>query len=138
MRILVVEDDEYKREYIEDVLKQRNIEFHVERAINSALRYIHDNHDQIDGIILDLNLPRYDSYNSWKTIISMGGLDIPEEMTRLGIEIPILINSYDAFKVKYDEYLFDTHNIKGETCPHTFSYERDINSFIESIEKGEF
>lgn len=135
MRILVVEDNEGKREYLEYVLKQKNIEFRVEASINSALRYIRLNLDQIDGIILDLGLPRTEK-DVWA--VPFGGLDIPEEMTRLGIEIPILINSYDAFKVKYDEYLFDAHNIKGETCPHTFSYGRDINSFIESIEKGEF
>ena len=68
----------------------------------------------------------------------MGGLDILEEMSRLELYIPILINSYEALTVQYDEHLVDTYNIKCETSPLMPNYAESIRSFISSIEKGEF
>ena len=135
MKILIVEDNENKREIVEYILKNAGVQFHIEKAINSALKYIHDHHDEIDGIILDLGLPRFE--NDLHPI-PLGGLDIPDEMEILELDIPILINSFDAGTVKYEDYLFDVHNIKGETQPYTSSHADDINSFISSLEKGEF
>ena len=140
MRILIVEDSKYKREYVKGILKQRTIEFHVEEAITPALRYIDSNKCTIDGIILDIQLPRF---KGDYVIVPLGGLEIVDEISSLQFEgfnkeIPILINSTDAFNIKYDDYLFDTHNIKGKACPYTSDYANNINSFISSIEKGEF
>lgn len=116
MKILIVEDDEYKRKSVEMILEEIGINFCCEKAINPALRYIKEHHDEIDAIILDLGLPRFDS-GSIINIIPLGGMCIVEEMTRLELEIPILINSYDAFSVQYDEHFVDTHNIKDKTSP---------------------
>ena len=138
MRILVVEDDKYKRKRLKDILEKENLDLVFKKAITPALQYIRYNSSHIDGIILDLDLPGYDSYYSWKTIIVMGGLYIPKEMNRLKLDIPILINSSDAFNVKYDDYIKDSHNIKAKVNPSNPNYKADVLSFIKSIEKGEF
>ena len=44
MKILIVEDDKDKRKQVEDVLKEANVKYQIEKAINPALRYICENH----------------------------------------------------------------------------------------------
>ena len=137
MRILVVEDDKFKRNTLKDILEKEDVELFFIKAINPALRYIHDNSSDIDGIILDLELPRFNS-DAGINFIHLGGLDIPIEMTRLRLDIPIMINSIIAFTVDYEVYLKDLHNIKGKANPSRSNYKDTILSFIESIKKGEF
>ena len=137
MKILIVEDDLYKRNKVIDILKEVNVQYKAEQAINPALRYIFNHHEKIDGIILDLGIPKFENDVGIKNI-PLGGLCVPREMLRLGFNIPILINSYDAYTVKYEEHLVDTHNIIGEIAPYMPNFKDTIISFIESIEKGEF
>ena len=90
MKVLVVEDDDFKRELIEDFLSERNIDIHMEYSVKPALRYVIQNPKEISGIILDMGLTSSD--DSWD-YDWMRGLDLVVRLNFDKINIPILINS---------------------------------------------
>ena len=90
MRIVVVEDDKNKREFVAMYLETNNIEMVSFTSIMPAIKYVTQHFKEVSGIVLDLGLVSYDDsydYDSEK------GLILVEELTRKKIEIPILINS---------------------------------------------
>ena len=102
MKILVVEDDIFKRENVESFLESQKIEYHTCEYVNETLCYIIKHKNDISGIILDLGLYRfkngsYDRYN---------GLEILSEIQRIKIEIPVLINSTTEVGMIDEDYPF--------------------------------
>ena len=103
MKILVIEDDIYKREQITNFLDSKAISYNVTEYLNSALNYIYENTINISGIILDLGLPIFE--NDPDTYSLYRGLEVIYELDRKKINIPVLINS-NTFVGMLDEYPF--------------------------------
>lgn len=100
-KILIVEDMPDKRDQLIQFLNKENIEFEVCEYVNHALRYISANRDSIAGIILDLGLETLPgSYD----FTLYRGLDVADEMKRLKLDIPILINSTTELEMATSEY----------------------------------
>ena len=102
MKILIVEDNETKRDNIESFLEFQRIKYHTCEYVNETLRYIIKHKNDISGIILDLGLnlfkdSSYDRYN---------GLTILSEMQRKKINIPVLINSTTEVGMIDEDYPF--------------------------------
>ena len=90
MKIIVIEDEEFKRDEITSFLTDHNIEFETFEYVHPALRYILANKVDISGIILDLGLQ---SSPSMFDRSLYRGFDVVKELNRKRIDIPILINS---------------------------------------------
>ena len=90
MKILIIEDSQYKRDQIIKFFKDEDIEFAVCEYVNSALRYIRANNSDIAGIILDLGLETMPGAHD---ATPYRGLDVLEELRRKKIDIPVLVNS---------------------------------------------
>lgn len=90
MKILIVEDDAFKRDELIQFLQNKDIEFEIQEYVNPALRYIIANKEAISGIILDLGLQSAASINNRSL---HRGLDVVNELRRKKINIPVLINS---------------------------------------------
>ena len=91
----------YKREQLVEFLEKEKVEFEVCEYVNTALRYIRANKENIAGIILDLGLesmPGAHDANPYK------GLDVVNEMKRIKIDIPVLINSTTEVEMVSAEY----------------------------------
>lgn len=90
MKIIIIDDDLFKREQITDYLKESKIEYETFLYTNPALRYIVKNKENISGIILDMGLQSYEDSHDYSVT---KGMDIINELNRKKINIPILINS---------------------------------------------
>lgn len=90
MKIIVIEDEEFKRDEIINFLTQHNIEFETFEYVHPALRYILANKNDVSGIILDLGLQ---SSPSMFDRSLYRGFDVVKELNRKKLDIPILINS---------------------------------------------
>lgn len=92
MKLLIIEDDSFKRNQIIDFLKEKGVEYEIFEYLNPVLRYIsEDKGNNISGIILDLGLQMFK--DSPETYSLYSGLDLIYELKRLRLEIPVLINS---------------------------------------------
>lgn len=108
MKILVVEDDSLKREFIEYFLQSRdNIEIKSFHSVRPAIAYAIEYSNEIDGIILDLGLTSYDYSDDYDF---KKGLELVEELTKKGIRIPILIYS-DAY-INLTKVIEEHRNVK--------------------------
>ncbi|MGN1269467.1 MAG: hypothetical protein ACI4UU_01165 [Clostridia bacterium] len=129
MKVLVVEDDDFKRELIEDFLSERNIDIHMEYSVKPALRYVIQNPKEISGIILDMGLTSSD--DSWD-YDWMRGLDLVVRLNFDKINIPILINS--STDVQIDKLKEDYKSL------HSQMYREDdyetLEKFITFLETG--
>lgn len=124
-KILIVEDEHFKRENIEQFLRKKQISYETIEYVNPALRYIFFNHDNISGIILDLGLRTFKGSNDYS---HTRGLNIVYEITRKRLNIPILINS--STRINLSEVMFAHNNVKGQ------NYNGDHNvleNFINSL-----
>ena len=116
MRILVVEDDKMKRQFIEDFLEERNIDMYSFRSIIPSINYTLRHASEIDGIILDLGLTSYDYTDDYDF---KKGLQLVEELTKKGIRIPILI--YSDTYINLSKVMKEHRNVKyqmDEYDPH--------------------
>lgn len=97
MHILFVDDmPDLKVKHAIGYLANKNIKFSYKicKSINSALRYLINNVNDIDLIVLDFGLPMFDGDGNLKHYYEFGGLDIINEMFRKEVfNIPIIINS---------------------------------------------
>lgn len=103
MRILVIDDDIFKREQITDFLEEKEIDYETFEYLTPALRYIIFNKNDISGIILDLGLQNFKDMPTTYSLYK--GLDLIHELYRKRIHIPILINSSTDVGM-LDEYSF--------------------------------
>lgn len=101
MNILFVDDvPDFKVKDTINYLETNKIKFsyNICKSINSALRYLVSNKNNINLIILDLGLPQFDDDNNFKYYYPYGGLEIIDEMFRKKLfNIPIIINSTTKF-----------------------------------------
>lgn len=130
IKILVVEDDQFKREHIKKFLEEKNISnVHYCKSVCPAIQYAVEKSRVISGIILDLGLTSFDDSVDYRRD---RGLDLVKELTRKGIKIPILINSTTT--IDLPEIMGYHKNVKGQ-----MSYEYDgykiLDWFISSLEK---
>lgn len=93
MKILVVEDDENKRQQLVNFLQEyrRDIIVIVERSLQSGLRKIRK--ESFDVVILDMTLPTYDTTpdeSGGQTHI-FGGREFLEQMSRFNINTPAIV-----------------------------------------------
>lgn len=103
--ILFVDDNpDFKVDYIIDTLNNMDIEFkyHIEKSVNSALRYIRSNVKDIDLSIIDLGLPLLGDGTSYNEI---NGLDIVRHLCKWNPDANIIINSSTDVPPSHD-FLF--------------------------------
>ena len=105
MKILIVEDDNFKFSMIYCLLRDKNIEHEWFLSVNSALKYISEHQNDVSGIILDLGLTTYSDSNDYDDV---RGLDLVKELTRKEINIPVLINSTTEIEL---EEIMSNHKI---------------------------
>lgn len=101
--IVLIEDNADKSNNIISILDKEGIEYYLITALNPALRFITNESKKIDGIILDLGLPRFENE---RVEDITAGLDVVEELKRVGITIPVLINSSTLVEIDEKEYPF--------------------------------
>ena len=124
MKIVVVEDDKNKREFVAMYLESNNIEMIPFVSIMPALKYVTQHFKEISGIILDLGLVSYDDSYDYDT---EKGLILVKELTRKKIEIPILINS--TTEIDLPEIMRSHSNVKGQMASNL----KLLNEFINSL-----
>lgn len=93
MKILFIDDSpETKVQLAIDCLKYKKIEFDyvIVKCLIEAFRYLNQNSNKIDLIVIDLGLPLYSDGSDYSNLL---GLEIVDEIKRLNITAPIIINS---------------------------------------------
>lgn len=96
-KILIVDDDNYKRNNIISLLQNMSEDFVIkdEKALNPGLCKLSE--ENFDIVLLDMSLPMFDLSES-KNFESFGGLTFLEEMKRTNTNIPtIIITQYEIF-----------------------------------------
>lgn len=126
MNILIIEDDEIKREqlfsFLTDKYKESNIS--SAKSLQSGLRAIISN--KYDLIILDMSLPTYDIYfdEDGGRPQAYAGREILRQMDRREINMPVIVvTQFDIFgegidtltRDELDKQLHESHhdNYKG-------------------------
>ncbi len=124
--IVVVDDDAEKINSLLSSLHKKKIEYYQLSALNPAMKFIEKESSRIDGIILDMGLPRFEK----GTIDPYAGIELLEELKRLNINIPTLINSSTPIdKEKYPFVFWDSIILPARDT------EIVLKEFLESIEK---
>lgn len=100
MRILIVEDDEYKANAIQDFLSAGHLEREFARAqsMRSGVQAL--SKTQPDLLILDMNLPTYDSEPSEPSAIidAQGGREVLRQLHRKCLQTAVIVvTQYDVF-----------------------------------------
>lgn len=93
MTVLVVEDDENKRNQLRQFLKERfpKIGVELERSLQGGLRRIRRSRPEL--VLLDMTLPNYDpgpDEPGGQTHI-FGGQEFLRQMDRFGIVLPVIV-----------------------------------------------
>ena len=98
MRILLIEDDEYKAAQICTFLKEDAYDVDVRKAFQSGMRAVLSG--QYNILLLDMSIPTFDSVdvNRANRHRPFGGKDVLQEIQRIGKEIPVVvITQYSVF-----------------------------------------
>jgi CheY-like chemotaxis protein len=101
MRLLIIEDDEFKREKLEKVLTSGNpaVVVKIAKSVNSGVAAI-KSEAVIDIILLDMSLPTFDitieEYGGQPR--NFGGSIVLEQLLRNHLDIPcIIVSQYRKF-----------------------------------------
>lgn len=116
MKILFIDDyPETKVQLAIDCLKYKKIEFDyvIVKCLIEAFRYLNQNSNEIDLVVLDLGLPLYSDGSDYSNLL---GLEIVDEIKRLNITAPIIINSTTEIPNE-DDYLNNLRE-RGITIEH--------------------
>jgi len=93
VRILIVEDDEFKQQRIEHAVRkfQPESEIFCERSVNSGLKGIVAMKPEL--ILLDMSLTTFDvgPGEAGGRPQNFGGMEVLRQMERLGIAIPVIV-----------------------------------------------
>lgn len=127
--LVLVEDREYKAKNIIEVLEREGIEYIQFKAQNPSLKYISENSDDIDAIILDIGLPLFENSNNYNID---AGKEILQELKRLNFNIPVLICSEQLFHIDEKEYPF----VFKTRMFHSYDVET-LRKFLKSITEKE-
>jgi CheY-like chemotaxis protein len=106
VKIVIIEDDEFKRNRVEEVVREckPQAEIILERAVNSGLKAIVERHP--DLLLLDMSLTTFDVGPSelGGRPQNFGGLEILRHMERLGLSIPVIvITQHERFAAGTEE-----------------------------------
>ena len=123
MVFLIIDDDEFKIEMVENLLTEHTIA--ITKSYNSGMRTILAG--GIDGIILDMGFPRWDDNTEIRNDM---GLDVLFEMKRHKINIPVIIHSGNYFDVKEFNNVIDYVMVGREE-----HLQRAISNLIKKCEK---
>ena len=102
MTILIVDDNLSKCRKIENALIDAGNEFITVHGINVAKKILKENKN-IDGIILDMQLPLYEQEKS--TMKKDGGDFLLKWLDNYNYQIPVLGNSTQEFNTIYSYFL---------------------------------
>lgn len=110
-RILLVEDNSFKRTRIVDYVRSVNSEVHLDVAnsFTSGSQALIENHYAL--VILDISLPTYDRQGSESggRFRTLGGREIARRLVRAGASSTILFMSqFDSFSDKGTFYTFES------------------------------
>ncbi|CAM3616460.1 response regulator transcription factor [Rahnella victoriana] len=103
MKILLVEDSDYKRDRIQDFLKEQvpNIEIEVGASYSSGLNFLVDN--SYDLAIIDMSLPNYDRVIGVPDVEfrTYGGRDLSRQIKRRKLNVKfVFLTQFDSFSDK--------------------------------------
>lgn len=131
MKILIVEDDDFKWYSLYCMLMVKSIDQVRIKSVNSALKYIYEHQNDVSGIILDLGLTTFDDSSDYD---DFRGLDLVKELTRKGINIPILINS--TTEIDLDKVMSNHKNVKGQSFPHERgNWRQTVEGFLTTLQE---
>ncbi len=122
-RVLIVDDDTFKRDNIVSLLSKMSGEYNVvaEKALNPGLRRLLS--ETFDIILLDMSLPVFD-LSETDNFESFGGLTFLREMKRKRIKTPtIIITQYEIFGEGSAQYTSESIN---DMCKSEFSNYVDL------------
>lgn len=113
INILIVDDmPEFKVYSTINYLKSQKLDFKYEicKSCSSGLKYLHTHRNEIDLLILDLGLPFYDSGSDYSPL---EGLVFIEEVHRLNLQIPTIVNSTTSIpnEADYEKHFKENNNI---------------------------
>ena len=132
INIVIVDDNpEFKVFNAIEHLKRRNFVFRYEifRSVNESLRFILQNFESIDLIILDLGLPLLSDECSYD---KLNGILVIQRMCYKEINIPIIINSDTKIPNEF-EYL-KTLRDNGMIIEHVESLNVNwLENFIKQL-----
>lgn len=134
MKILVVEDDDFKFEEIESLIKSLSDEFDIQRYGNvfETIRYL--NHNSPDKIILDMSLPSHPAKPGEGTPVSMpsGGIEVILELRLLKkTTLPIIVlTQFPHVEVEHE---YCTMSEAEDKVKDLYKLE---NIIMQSYEKG--
>ena len=109
MRLLLIEDDEYKAAQIGAFLKTEEYEVDVRKSFHSGMRAILSG--QYDILLLDMSIPTFDSVdtNGTNRHRPFGGKDVLQELQRLEKDSPVVvITQYSVFGEGRDNVTLNT------------------------------
>jgi DNA-binding NarL/FixJ family response regulator len=120
MKIVIVEDDEYKQRQIVALMSEEfsNHEISTARSYTSGLREIRSVHP--DLVLLDMSLPNFDgefSSTDGGKFRSYGGRDILHQIVRRGLPSKVIVvTAYDTFSSETNATSLDAlgEELKGE------------------------
>lgn len=127
--VVLVEDNEGKKDNLIPILEKEGIEYIVFSSINPTLKFVVEPSNKIDGIILDMGLPVFDDGRNYKVY---GGIEILEELKRKEINIPVLINSEQLIDIDSKEFPF----VFKERMFRSFDVET-LRNFLMSLSNKE-
>lgn len=133
MKILIVEDDNFKHSMVYCLLRDKNIDQEWFLSVNSALNYISEHQNDVSGIILDLGLTTFVDSRDYD---DLRGLDLVRELTRKEINIPILINS--TTEIELEEIMSNHKNVKGQSIPRKGeNWSQTVEWFLTTLQEGQ-
>ncbi|WP_337029411.1 response regulator [Pantoea agglomerans] len=103
MKVLIIEDSDFKKNRVRDFLKEefKDIELEMSSSYNSGLNLLIDN--EYDFAIIDMSLPNYDRVPGVPDVEfrTFGGLDLARQIKRRRININfIFLTQYSSFTDK--------------------------------------
>jgi DNA-binding response OmpR family regulator len=120
MRILMIEDDNYKVQKVLEHLQKHKVD--VKKSYNSGMRALLK--EEYDAVILDMTFPTFDERSLPKPEM---GLQVLREMKRKKITLPVLIHSGD--EVDVSEY----ENIKGYILADNSCIQSRLHAFLDQL-----
>jgi CheY-like chemotaxis protein len=107
MRILIIDDDEFKASAASKLLQGNEVV--IAKSYQSGMKKIIT--EEWDGIILDMGFPQWDDGSDYE---KDKGLQVLEEMERRVICIPVIVHSGSFFNTEKFENVID-YVVSGPT-----------------------
>ncbi|WP_045386231.1 response regulator [Vibrio rotiferianus] len=140
MDVLIIEDDDYKVELLEDYLREVYLDIVIRKAysVKGAKKVI--NNFTGDAVLLDMTLPTYDisKESSGGRPQGFGGIEVLRFMEMIENETPVIIvTQFQSFEIKDNnkETTRDISYLKELLEEEDFSNFKGIVQFSSSTEK---